>query len=765
MPMIKTSAMATPDPSLLPPTVDVHNPENSPVRKLDPTQLQMLGQRLNMLFMNYRSDRRLAELRWLRSERQYLGVYDPDVDRELSAGRSRSYPKVTRVKVISVLSRLMSLMFPGNERNWELRASPSMDMDTKDVLQAIKDKQKRDTDAGTPPTTLDLDYVMTAIKALATKRAEDLTKIIDGQLEELGGHQTSDYIQLNRLALKSGIIFGVGILCGPYAREAKETVWTQDPAGGPPKPSKRTIYKPMFEWMPIWNFYPDMAAKTLQTMDGWFERRVMSRSQVRKLADRPDFFGDIIKTYLQNREMGNWRPLEFETELRSMGVKSNTNEMKIETSKFEVLVWHGATSGMMLNLSGIDVPPDKIADDIDAEIWLIDGNVIKAELNPWKSLGVEVKTLHTFLFDEDDTSPIGQGLPTIMRDSQMSISAASRMLLDNASVICGPNLELNTDLLRLDQDLTSTMAYKIWYREGIGQDAKMPAVRNVEIESHIDDLIKVIELYQKFADQETFVGPATGGDVTEQKGEPMRTAAGASMIRGDQALPFKDIVRSFDSFTQSILDSIVQFNRKLNPKDTPEADYDIIARGATSLVAKEVRGQQMDQLAATLTDEEKQEIDFRKFARARLSVRDMDDLLVSDEESDRRQKAASDAAASQQDQMQKTSEANVRKLLSDAFKNLAQAQKNSAGADAEAVETALTLLERGMMGALGGGQGAGQTDSQGATPDAAGGVLSQTGGVPTGGGAAPDTFGGGQGPDTGVPPGGPGASPGVGGGA
>ena len=109
--------MATPDPSLLPPTVDVPSPEDAPVRKLNPTQLQMLGQRLNMLFMTYRSDRRLAELRWLRCERQYLGVYDPDVNSELSSGRSRSYPKVTRVKTLSVLSRLMSLMFPGNERN------------------------------------------------------------------------------------------------------------------------------------------------------------------------------------------------------------------------------------------------------------------------------------------------------------------------------------------------------------------------------------------------------------------------------------------------------------------------------------------------------------------------------------------------------------------------------------------------------------------------------------------------------------------------
>jgi hypothetical protein len=57
----------------------------------------------------------------------------------------------------------------------------------------------------------------------------------------------------------------------------------------------------------------------------------------------------------------------------------------------------------------------------------------------------EVKTIHPFLFDEDDTSPIGQGLPNVMRDSQMSIAAATRMLLDNASVVCGPNLELNMD--------------------------------------------------------------------------------------------------------------------------------------------------------------------------------------------------------------------------------------------------------------------------------------------------------------------------------
>lgn len=739
--MVPSSAVANPDPNLLPPTVKVLNPEGAPVTELKPRELQALGARLSLLFMQYRSDRRLAELRWLRCERQYLGVYDPDIDKELSQGRSRSYPKITRVKCLSVLSRLMSLMFPGNERNWELKGSPSADMDPKDVQEAITDAQKRDKDAGAQPKPVNLDYVFTAIKALADKRAEDLSTLIDGQLEELGGHQTLDYIQLNRKTIKSGIIFGVGMLEGPYAEETEKTTWSQD-ASGQPKPTKKKVYRPVFDWLRIWDFYPDMGAKDFATMDGYFTRKVMSRAQVRKLADRPDFFPDIIKKFLEITPQGNWRPQEFETELRAMGVKSNTNEQKTETSKYEVLVWHGNTSGSMLQLAGVDVPPDRLADDIDAEIWLIGENVIKASLNPWKSLGVEVKTLHTFLFDEDDTSPVGQGLPVVMRDSQMAISAASRMLLDNASVICGPNLELNTDLLRPDQDLTSTSAYKMWYREGTGADAAQPAVKNIQIESHLTELQAVIELYKKFADEETFVGPATGGDTTQSASEPMRTAAGASMIRGDAALPFKDIVRAFDTFTQSVLYSLVQFNRLLNPDQTPEADYDIIARGATSLVAKEVRGLQIDQLAATLTDGEKQEIDMRKLAKTRLLVRDMGDLLVSDEESDRRMQASTASASQQQDMMQKTAEATVRKLLSDAYKNIAAAQKNAAMADATSVQTALDVLERGLMGALGGGT-SGQTDASAAASSTPGDGIQPSGGVPAGGGATSDSSGGG----------------------
>jgi len=677
-----------------PPAIKVEG-DDAPVKKIDKEGLKSLGNHLDKLFRQYVSDRRIAELRWMRNQRQYLGVYDPDIEKELSANRSKAYPKITRIKCISVLSRLMNLMFPGNERNWELRASPSPEMSVPDVQQAIRDQQQKDQAAGVQ-AQVDKDYVTSAVQVLADKRADDLSNVIDDQLEELGGDQTYDYVALNREVVLSGVLYGLGVLRGPFAREVKSTVWGVDPQTQQPAPQERTVYKPQFEFTSVWDYYPDLSAKTFAQMDGDFERKVMSRSQVRKLADRPDFFGDVIKKYLAGKSTGNYLPQQFEMELRVMGVKTNVNEMKAETAKFEIIIWRGQVSGDYLKMAGVDVAEDKLSDDMEAEVWLLDSHVIKADMNPWAKLGVDVKTVHTFLFDKDDTSPIGQGLPNIIRDSQMSIAAATRMLLDNASVVCGPNLELNTDLLRADQDLTSTSAYKIWYREGEDASAQWPAVRNIQIDSHLPELQAIIELFMKFADAETFVGPATGGDMAQAPSEPMRTAAGASMLRGDAALPFKDIVRSFDQFTQSVIQSIVQFNRKFNPELAPEGDYNVIARGATSLIAKEVRGMQVDQLASTLQPEEKQYVDMRKLVDARFKVRDLGNMLLSPADFARNQAQQAQEADDQKKQAQELAEANVRKLLSDAYKNIAQGQKNTAAADAHSVDAALALLEKGL---------------------------------------------------------------------
>lgn len=691
--MARATALA----ELLPPSVDVPSTalEPAPVKIISKENLRTLGYNLSKLFTQYVADRRVAEERWLRNQRQYLGIYDPDVERALSPNRSRAYPRITRVKCVSVLSRIMSLMFPGNERNWTLKASPMPDMSEEDIKEALTEALAKDQAAGIAPQTIDIKYAQSAVQQLANDRAKGMSDLIDDQLQELGGDQTYDYVALNREVVQSGVLYGLGILAGPYVRKTKGVVWEKGAKGGL-KTSSNTQYKPFYEFLRVWDYYPDMSAKTFKQMDGHFVRKVLSRSQVKDLTKNNEFFADIIEDFLKDNSQGNFKPQDFETQLRTMGVRVNVNEVKPETSKYEIIIWHGKVNGQYLALAGCEVPDDKLTDHIDAEIWMIGNNVIRATLNPWIAVGVDVDMIHTFLFDKDDTSPLGFGLPNAIRDSQMGISAATRMLMDNASIVCGPNIEINTDLLRADQDLGSTSAYKIWYREGMGQDAQFPAVRNLEIASHIDELMKIVDMFLKFVDMETFVGPATGGDMSKGPSEPFRTAAGASMLRGDAALPFKDIVRSFDGFTQSVIQSMVHFNRVFNPDRAPLADYNVIARGATSLMAQEVRGAQLDQLVATLTDDEKVEINMRKLAQERLRVRDLDDLLLSPEEA-ARAKAQRDQQAQQVQQSQQTlQDANVRKLTAGAFKDMSQGQKNIALADIEKIKSTLELLSQGI---------------------------------------------------------------------
>jgi hypothetical protein len=55
---------------------------------VDPAARARLGAELLSRFKQYESDRRLAELKWERSARQYLGVYDNEVERQIDKNRS-----------------------------------------------------------------------------------------------------------------------------------------------------------------------------------------------------------------------------------------------------------------------------------------------------------------------------------------------------------------------------------------------------------------------------------------------------------------------------------------------------------------------------------------------------------------------------------------------------------------------------------------------------------------------------------------------------
>jgi hypothetical protein len=510
------------------------------------------------------------------------------------------------------------------------------------------------------------------------------------------------------------------------ARKQAQRTWQKDPVSGQFVPVQIIAQRPQFEFVNIFDYYPDMSAKVFGQMDGQFQRHVMSRHQVRQLADRPDFFEDEVKSYLQKNPNGNYKRRTYETELKSMGVSLNIQDQG--GRKYELLQWNGYVSAQDLIAAGVDVPEALLGEEVEADIWFIDSTVIKADINPWVELdtGYRVNTYHQFVFEEDETSITGNGLPNIMRDSQMGITAATMMMMDNASVVCGPNLELNTDLLRMDQDLRSVAPRKIWYREGLGADSNMPAVREIQINSHIAELKTVVDMFMNFADAETFVNPATGGDMQKGPSEPFRTATGASMLRGDAALPFKDVVRNFDMFTESVMTSLIAFNQQLNPDPKTRGDFQAQGRGASSLIAKEVRGIQLDNFSQTLGPEERAYVDSYQFLKERASARDLtEDILVNPDEAKRIKAQQATQAQKKEAQQDELIRAQIRKELSDALKGIAQANKNQAAANADVapyINHILGGLENGVQSGGAIGEGAGQSPDSQPVQNGAGGV-------------------------------------------
>lgn len=671
--------------------------EKPPVRQINGVVLRNLGAKYRALFDRYASERIPAEQKWLKNLRQYLGIYDPEIERLLPRDRSRAYPRLTRVKCISLLSRIMNLMFPGNEDNWELHASPSPEMSPEAVAQAVQELMTQ-RQANGQETPLTQELVDEAVRMLAEKSAKKFSALIKDQLTELGGGQTADWISLNRKIADSGIKYGIGVLEGPYVRKVQQSGWVLAADQGF-KPVTRDIFKPQYDVLPVWDYYPDMSARSLPGGEGYFVRKVLGRSALRKLADRKDFFGSVIKEVITNVPGGNYKARSFENELRTMGLSAHSETTSNQASgreKYEVIIWKGPVSATKLKEAGADVPDSMCADDVEAELWMVENYVIKADINPWRKLGVEVDTVHVFSFDEDDTSPISQGLPGIMRDSQLSVCAATRMTLDNASITCGPNLEVNTSLMRPDQDITSIEPYKVWYRDDDQMTSQYPAVRPIAIDGHLGELQSLVKMFIDFAEMETFIGPSTGGDMTRVPSEAMRTAAGGSMLRGDAALPFKDIVRNFDSFTQSVIWSLVQFNRKFNPDEAPAGDYDVIARGATSLVAKEVRGTQIDLLSQTLTEEERDHVDERKFVEAKFAARDLQGMLRSEDAVKEIKAGKAAASAEAAEAAKKRNDAETREILTNALKNVAQSQVNTAKSDKVSIDAALAMTESQM---------------------------------------------------------------------
>ncbi|MGH8369395.1 MAG: hypothetical protein ACRESC_00305, partial [Gammaproteobacteria bacterium] len=493
--------------------------------ELNEEELNTLGTKLYNEWLRYVTDRKMIEERWLRNLRQVRKIYDPEVLKLIPSDRSKAYPGLTQWIVRGTIARLMQMLFPQTEKNYGIKASPLPDLST-DQLQQVLDQLvqvKMQAQQITDPAQVQLtdDEIEKAVDEFAEGKAEKMELKVDDDLQEM------EFVTLARKIVRSATIYNIGIAVGPKNRKVKARTWQRNPHTGQWQAVEVDKYKPLFEHLSVWDHYPDLTAASLDKQDGTFDRHIMTRVEVEDLARRPDFMADRVQKFLKDNISGNYIWQWWESIIKGEEKSGLAPVARKEARKFEALSYWGAVSGHECRAAGIEISDADVGKSFHVNAWMLKDVVVKMKLSP---LGETVKHHHYFVFEDDDLSILGNGQCDVVRDSQVAVNETARATLDNMSVI-GPMVEVNMDLLTPGQS-TVVSKHKTWYREGEGNMAQVPAVRNITIESHLTELQALLQMWMDFARQESGLPPPSVGDVSQGGSEALRTQGNASMFLG-----------------------------------------------------------------------------------------------------------------------------------------------------------------------------------------------------------------------------------------
>lgn len=520
-----------------------------------------------------------TEERWLKDLRQFRGIYDPEAEQRM-VGRSKSFVRRTRVKVKTTNSRIMDLLFPaGSEKNWNCDATPvpSVSDDTRAQIAT----QLAQASGGQQPPKEAIDK---AVLEMCKAAAKGMTKVIEDQLVE------TRYKDISKKAVHSGNLYGTGIIKGPLVERKVRTRFVQNGDKWEAKDEEYTV--PFVDFVPLWRFYPDMNATELEQCRYVYERHSMTKHEMVALSRRRSFDADKIRAHLLANPRGATRPRTFDHELKSLGERESSQVT--DSGQYEVLERWGWIDGEMLAQAGVKVPEDRLHETFFSNIWLLpNGQVIKAALQPINGV---TWPYHLYYFDKDETSIFGEGLASIMRDDQEMLNATVRMMLDNGAITSFPILEIVRGWLSGVDKPEEIQPGKVYWRKPEDLD-KGAAVRAVEIPNQLEWLVKLAAMFEENTDEVTAIPRYTSGE--NVSAGAAGTASGMSMLMGQANIVLKDLVTNWDEgVTRTFLQALYRWNMQFSSDNTIKGDFDVKARGTASLIAKEVRAQQINNFAA-----------------------------------------------------------------------------------------------------------------------------------------------------------------------
>ena len=545
------------------------------------------------------------EGRWLRSYRNYRGLYGPDVQFS-EAEKSRVFVKITKTKTLAAYGQITDVLFAGNKfplsiEPTELPEGVSENVHINIEPNPLEDQQKEPElppeyregelpkgyragmqlgpleeklgeqevkeGLGTSPKSVTYSPAMVAAKKMEKK-------IMD-QLEE-----SSATKHLRNTAFEMAL-FGTGVMKGPFALDKEYPNWTE---GGEYDPIVKTV--PQVSHVSVWDFYPDPDATNMDDAQYAIERHKLSRTQLRNLKKRPFFRDNMIDACIEMGEAYVQKDWEHD-------LSDYNDEYSID--RFEVVEYWGTVDTQLLIDNEIKIPKElKEYDEVQANIWVCQDNLIRVVLNPFKPTRIPYMASP---YEVNPYSFFGVGIAENMDDTQTLMNGFMRMAVDNAVLSGNLLIEVDETNLVPGQDL-SVYPGKVFRRQG---GAPGQAIFGTKFPNVSNENMQLFDKARQLSDESTGL-PSFAHGQTGVSGTG-RTASGISMLMNAANVGIKAVIKNVDDYLLRPLgENLFKFNMQFDFNPEFRGDLEVKARGTESLMANEVRSQRLMQFLGTASN-------------------------------------------------------------------------------------------------------------------------------------------------------------------
>jgi len=556
--------------------------------------------------------RLMDEERWLRSYRNYRGIYGPDVQ-FTSTEKSKVFVKVTKTKTLAAYGQIVDVLFGNNKfplsvepsvlpdgvaESVHINVDPNAGPAQSQLSQAFGDKPAKPYLIG-PDTKLEPGETRTTLQrrlgGLSDKLASVSDKIIEGdgttptsvtfhpamvaakkmekkihdQLNESGASK-----HLRSMAFEMSLL-GTGVMKGPFAVDKEYPNWDEE---GDYDPLVKTV--PSTNHVSVWNFYPDPESTSMDDAEYVVERHKMSRNQLRSLRGRPYFMDDSIQLAIDKGPDYVRKHWEMKME--------DDDSHPSDSERWEVLEFWGYIDTSLLEDNGISIPKSmsKLA-EVNANIWVVNGEIIRCVINPFKPSRIPY---YSVPYEHNPYSFFGVGIAENMDDTQTLMNGFMRMAVDNAVLSGNLLIEIDETNLVPGQDL-SVYPGKVFRRQG---GAPGQAIFGTKFPNVAAENMQLFDKARVLADESTgFPSFAHGQTGVQGVG---RTASGISMLMSAANGSIRSVVKNVDDYLLAPIGrAFFAFNMQFDFDESIKGDLEVMANGTESLMANEVRSQRLMQ--------------------------------------------------------------------------------------------------------------------------------------------------------------------------